>query len=305
MKKGFASHARRYSAAFWLVGALVLIGAVWLVGFPRIRAAASAVDMRWFAAMTLLEGAALWWRAFKWRYVLGRGASAFGLYFLSKAAGNFTPGRVGELSPLLMRRHRNVDVGAWIVADRMLESSSTLLFGMTGMALLELPIHSALAAIGVIAFIAGMTAVLVVKRRAWMGLLSQRIAKHVAALIAALERLKGVLLIVGLMTLAGTAIELAGNVLLYRSFGYGVSFPAAAAAKVAHGLVGAMPMTPSPTGMPHVATGLVINKAAGVPVDAVVAALTLQVVAVNIVFWLSFALGMLDLRKTKTSTGGA
>ena len=75
-----------------------------------------------------------WIRAAKWGHALGPGQSGVFLFFLAKTAGHWTPGRAGELAPLLLRDHRNVRIAAWIGLDRAVEVAWTLGLGVLGVA---------------------------------------------------------------------------------------------------------------------------------------------------------------------------
>ena len=105
----------------WVVGVLVLIVVTWRAGWRDILGAMQGADPRLLGAVVVVEGVSVWVRAAKWRVVLGAHRHSVRVFFLSKAAGNWSPGRVGELSPLLIKEHRTARMGAWIVVDRLLE----------------------------------------------------------------------------------------------------------------------------------------------------------------------------------------
>ena len=119
-------------AGLWLIGIALYVGAITWIGWGDVARSVQTIDLRWIVFGSLVELCALWIRAAKWRIVMGPQQAAVTQFFLSKAAGSFTPGRVGELSPLLLKRFRHPRTGAWIVLDRMMEASATILFGFVG-----------------------------------------------------------------------------------------------------------------------------------------------------------------------------
>lgn len=298
----------RIGRYLWVVAVAIYAVVVWYVGWRNVRDAAASMALGWFTGMLGCELAAMWVRALKWRYVLGSGVHAFGVFFLSKTAGQYSPGRLGELSPLLLREHRNARTGAWIVVDRLLETASTLAFGLTGLLALQLAVRGTLLWV-VGAFLLLLAAPLaVITRRSlfeWLadrtrtGSAANRGALFLAAVSDAVKALGRKVPLAAAMTVAGTLLELAGAVMLYRAFGYRVTLLMTAAAKCANSLVAAIPLTPGVTGVPQVATGYVMHEAAGIPADVLATALGLHLVVATAILWSSFGVGLLDLRRPR------
>lgn len=296
---------RVFMPYLWAVGLAMFALVVWYVGWRDIRDQAASMRLELFAGMMLCETAGVWLRAFKWRLALGPGQGAVGLFFVSKGAGNLSPGRVGELSPLLLPGRRSARLGAWIVLDRLLESSVTLTLGMIGFLALDANPRwlAAIAATFVLLVALPLAALtrgnLLARIAAWSrpGSLLCRAARLGVTLSDAIRALRRRVPAAVLITIAAGFLELTGGVLLYRSFGQSITVFMAAAGKCANGLVGAVPFTPAPTGIPHMATGVVLHELGGVPVDVLAAAVALHVVAVTLLFWSSFAVGMLFLRR--------
>jgi len=245
--------------------------------------------------MAGLDAAAMWVRATKWRLVLGKHENAFGLHFLSKIAGNYSPGRVGELSPLLLKAHRTSRVGAWIVVDRLLEMTMTIAFGAVGFFLLRFSSASVLPAVLGSLFIFIILPLVLITRRRWFETLAAKTAegsrfrKALDGLVRLSEevlRLRAVTPVAGLLTLAAALLELGAYLVLYRSFGAeGVTFAMVAAAKCAQGMVGALPFTPGPTGLPHLVAGVFLYEVAGLDSGVLAAAMGSREVVVNLLFW--------------------
>lgn len=250
--------------------------------------------------MTGVTVAALWIRAFKWRLVLGRNAGAVGAFFLSKAAGEWSPGRLGELSPLLIRKHRYARMGAWIVVDRILEMAVTLGLGVAGIALLQVPNRGLILALAAITGAGLVLALLLLTQRAMFIALAGRFregtrARRVTSAVAdvseavlALRRYAGVAFAI---TLVAGCIDVWASILLFQSFGWSVSFSLIAAGKGVHAVTSAIPITPNATGVPYLATAVLIHEVGGVPSDVLAAAIALSVVVTNLVFWLSLGVG--------------
>lgn len=299
-------HRRIIYALMWLVGLAVYATVIWLVGWHNIRDQLFAMDLRFFAVVILMETAGVWVRVVKWPYVLGRGQNAIGLYFISKGAGHLSPGRLGELSPLLFKKHRSSRMGAWILADRLVDSATTIVFGVLGLAFLPLAYNAlAIPAGFLLVLLMGGGFFLLTQHGTFMRLSARlpsgsrrrRLADIAAAVSKAFRDFRSKMPLVLLLSAVALVCELIGALFLYKSFGYSVGIPAVAAARCANGLVGAFPITPAPTGMPHAAAGVVMHEAAGIPWDTLATALPLHMAATLCVFWTSFGVGMLDMRR--------
>jgi len=285
----------------WVIGAALYIGVVWYLDWRSIGDAVASADLRILVGLMALETAGLWVRALKWRLVLGPRQEAVGLFFLAKAAGNFSPGRVGELAPLVLKKFRTPRVGAWIMLDRLLEIAATLGLGLAGLAALQIPKR------GMVVMVCVAFAVLVVaplyvltRRRLFLwcagrvseGGVFHRVFMLLAAVSEEIVRLGRAVPIASAITFLATCIDICIAVLLYKSFGYEVGFALLAVVSCAHGLVSAIPFTPNATGVPYLVAAALVFEIAGVPKEVLAAAVGVRMVAVNIVFWPSFALGV-------------
>lgn len=291
---------RRYAGAaryLWIVGVLLFAVAAYAIGFGRIRDTLLSVDPRWLGAMLLVDIAALWGRVLKWRLALGPGHNAAVLFFLAKAAGNASPGRVGELSPLLLRKHRSPRMAAWIVADRLLEMSATLGFGAAGLLLLRMPDPRLLAAVCAAMCLLVILPLLVLTRRRWFQRIAERtadggrihrLATFIAEIGPELARLRRKTPLFGVMTVLTTYLDLAAGILLLFAFGQVITFALAATVQCAYALTSAVPITPGATGVPYIPAAVLLRKFGRVPYEVFVAGIGLRVVTSNLLFWGSF-----------------
>ena len=99
------------------------------------------------------------------------------------------------------------------------------------------------------------------------------------------------------MTLAASVLDLAVGYYLWRSFGYPLDIVLLAAAKGVHAVVAAVPFTPGATGVPYFSAAVLLREIGGVPEAALAAGIGLIIAATAFVFWTSFGLAMLDLRR--------
>ena len=293
----------RYLAA---VGLCLYLCVIWYLGWQRIRTALAEAAPVFLVFMMALAFAGLWWRAVKWRYALGPGRQAVGLFFLSKAAGNFSPGRIGELSPLLLHRHRTAKVAAWVVFDRLIEASVTIAFGVIGLAMLDIVHRGWLAALAVLVAVVLAAAFYFVTRRGFFlglaehsraGSLSGRVAQFLAAMSEEMALLGKKTPLILVMTVLAKIVDLVAAILLFMAFGYRIDFALMAAAKCAHALISAIPFTPDVTGVPYAPEAALLIKLGAVPSEVVVVAIGVDVVALNIAFWAAFGLGMTTLKR--------
>ncbi len=295
-------HAGGQSGKSWtryliLVGAGFLAVLVWHFGWRDILAAFARVRPWPFVAMLGVLLAGFWIRAWKWRYVLGPGQNAVGLFFLAKTAGSFSPGRVGELAPLLLKRHRNSRVAAWILVDRVLEVVLTLAFGLAGVWALGLTPWNVAAGMTALAGVCGCAGLYLVYRVDLLKPLEARWPEgsrrqRSIALLASLHEearelgVKAPLIL--LITALGKVLDVYVGVFLCVAFGYDVSFLLMCAARAAHALVSAIPVTPDATGVPFAAAAVLLHNVAGMPYEVLTAALALEVLIINVTLWLSF-----------------
>jgi hypothetical protein len=246
--------------------------------------------------------AGFWMRALKWRYALGAGEHAVGLFFLSKLGGNWSPARVGEFAPLLVRPSaRNA---AWIVFDRVVEVWWTLLLGILGVAWLLPEWMTGWGALFVgylLATVVGL--VLLARLRIPAGNpdtggvrgLWGKALRLAGALHNEVRELRLRLLGVSVLTLAAKLTDIYAVVALCAAFGYGVGFLLVCAARCAHGLLSAVPITPDATGVPYVAQGWLLHTYGGMPLAQITAALALEVLAINLILYGCFLVGARNL----------
>jgi len=293
-----------------LAGLLLLAGLVNYFGWGDLYRRLAETRPIPLAAMGTLILSGFWTRAWKWRYALGAGNNGIGLFFLAKMAGNWSPGRVGELAPLLLGPHRTPRVAAWILADRAIEIAFTLWLGLLGLAALgDLLWPGAIAMILVtgLGLFMGRT---LLRRQEAPGLEglpapqtirghAQRWARLLYHEIRLLGRnkLPGILLI----TLAAKLTDIYTVVFLCRAFGYDASFLLVCAARCAHALVSGVPVTPDATGVPYMAAGYVLRQYAGIPAATLTAALALEAGVINLLLWLSSMAGLAGLRRSASN----
>ncbi len=303
--------SRWWTVVFWAVGIAVYFVCVSFIGWGRLRDAVAGVNIPWFLTTTLVTAAGLWVRVIKWRLVLGKGNNAIGVFFLSKAAGEWSPGRIGELSPLLIRKHRHARMGAWIVVDRILEMAVTVGLGLLGLITLRLPNRGLLAILAIAIGMALALGLYLLTRRAFFlavadrfrpASLGHRAALALAEMATAIVALRRVLPATAAITMIAGCMDVWAGMLLYQCFGWPVGFSLMAAAKGVHAITSAIPITPNATGVPYLTTAVLIHEVGGVPSDVLAAAIALSVVVTNLIFWLSLALGAADFRRETPST---
>ncbi len=276
-------------------------GVLWYVGWERIGTALSEVDLRWLAPMVFLEISGLWLRAGKWRYALGPGMGSMNLFFLSKAAGMWTPGRLGELSPLFLPRYRSHKVASWIIVDRGTEAACTMGLGLAGVALLGLvPLR----------WLIGLTAgfciwasfgyyMVFIRKLAHKDSVSthapttlmQRLRRLDLLMRTEIRALHGKLPVVIFATLGLTFTDMLAATFLFRGFGYPIEWPLMAAARCAHAIVAALPFAPDASGLPYLTQAALLHREASVPPATLAAALALEMAILYGIFWVSFGLG--------------
>ncbi|MCF6284781.1 MAG: flippase-like domain-containing protein [Candidatus Hydrogenedentes bacterium] len=299
MSSDHSAAARRpWGRYLFLVGLILLTGLGWHFGWRNLGKLIGGASWRHLALMTLLILAGFWIRAWKWHYALGRGQQGIRLFFIAKTAGNFTPGRAGELAPLLLRQHRNARVAAWIGLDRLVEVAWTLGLGFVGAAAIGL-IPWWGAALGVAGGLLAVALSWLLLRKNWF-----RFDQEEESAKGSIWRIKAgrfvntvrdeLLLFAGKLPLIMTTTALAkatdiyAVILLCRAFGYDASFLLVGAARCAHALVSAVPVTPDATGVPFIAAAWCLNTYADIPYDTLTAALGLEVIVINAILWACF-----------------
>lgn len=296
---------------FFLVGLILLTALGWHFGFRDLGALLRGAKPAPLAIMTLLIVAGFWIRAAKWRYALGAGQQGILLFFLAKTAGNWTPGRAGELAPLLLKRHRNARVAAWIGLDRVVEVAWTLGLGLAGVAYLGLvapwawiPIGLIALALGVFVFL-GLTggleevpAVAVEPTRDWRSRLLSIVQKIRVELFLFARKMP----LIMTLTFVAKLTDVYAVVYLCKAFGYSAGLLLVCAARCAHGLVSAIPVTPDATGVPYVAAAWFLYEYAGIPFETLTAALALEAIVINAILWACFCL--VSARRWSTKSTG-
>jgi len=292
-----------------IVGVLLWGGIAVYMGVERIGAVLLTVQPLPFALMMASLAFAMGVRALKWRLVLGPHQDAAALFFIAKGAGDWSPGRLGEFSPLLLKRHRSARIAAWILYDRILEVAVTVLFGLLGLALLgwlPWPVALGLAFAGAAAAASGLW---------WLsrgggaathgagmadGILQRarvlaRTVRREAASFASTMPLSVPL------TLLGKASDLLSVWLLFRAFGERVEAPLIMVTRCARAFIAALPITADQTAVPHAAELGMLHETTGIPAPVIWAALLAEIVAYSAVFWPLFAFAIWRYRRLETN----
>ncbi len=289
---------RAWGRYLFLVGLVLLTVLGWHFGWQNLAQlirGASPVDL---GLMTLLIVAGFWIRAWKWHYALGPGQQGVRLFFIAKTAGNLTPGRAGEFAPLLLRGHRNARVAAWIGLDRIIEVVWTLGLGFLGAA-----------AIGLVPWwivVGGTTVGVLLLLVAWrvLGRVPFRAPSADGETATWPEKLSGMLHtlrkelvlfgpalpVVMVSTAVAKVTDIYAVILLCAAFGHTASFLVVCAARCAHALVSAVPVTPDATGVPFIAAAWCLNTYSAIPYDTLTAALGLEVIVINAILWACFCI---------------
>lgn len=302
------SLAGRY---LWLIGLALYIVIVWYIGWQRISSALRGLNVVFLFALIVLESATVWFRAFKWRFALGQRNHAVALYFVSKAAGGMSPGRVGELAPLLLKGHRTPRLGAWIVFDRLIEIAATLGLGLLGLIVLRVPHRGAIVILCILFLLVLVIGPLfILTRHRWFASLAARcneasltyrVMRFLADVSAESLQLRHLMPAVSAMTLLATASDIVVSILLYQALGYSVGFMVLAVVQSAHGIISAIPFTPNATGVPYLIAADIIHELTPVPWEVLAVSVILRTACTNAVFWTSFGIGAATFKKRITA----
>lgn len=304
--EGLARLGKGRARYLWLVGLGLYLLAIWFVGWRDLGEALWTIDLRFLAALMAVDAAALWVRVLKWRIALGPGQGATGLCFLSKAGGNLTPGRVGELSPLLLLRRQRARMGAWIVMDRLLESATTLILGLVGVFAVSLSqgyallpwIAGLLVCVAAVAY--GLTRRRLLNRMADAvreGSFLQRGVRMLASVSVEMVRLGSKAPLLTAITFLAKCMDVAVSFLLYLSFGAWVPLAVLALAQCVHVVTSMVPFMPNATGIPYAVTAGFLYQAAGITTEVLAVAIPVRVITASLVFWPSFWLGLFVIGK--------
>jgi hypothetical protein len=294
---------------FFLAGLVLLSVLGWYFGFQDLGALLRGARKLPLGGMALLIIAGFWIRAVKWHFVLGPDQQGISLFFLAKTAGNWTPGRAGELAPLLLKRHRNARVAAWIGLDRLIEVAWTLGLGLAGALSLGLVSPLGGAGLGLVGASLSFFALYLTRRQGSIGLtrtetenpgwrarLSTMVLRVRLELLLFSRKLPGIMA----LTLVAKLTDIYAVVLLCQAFGYSAGLLLVCAARCAHGLVSAIPVTPDATGVPYVAAAWFLNQYAAIPFETLTAALALEAIVINAILWACFCLASAGPWKTRT-----
>lgn len=296
----------------WVVGLLVYVAAVYFTDGASVIASLRAVHPGWVAALFAILMAGQWLRAYKWRVVLGPGKQAIGVHFLSKLGGNYTPGRIGEFAPLFLREHRSAALAAWIAADRILEILCTLIFGIGGVAAIGLSQGPALIVLVVGLGIGCTLFIVFLGHPAWVNAVArilpacgrlQLIHDALRAVQQAYGAIRPRMPVAAFITIVAAAIDIAAGLTLFMAFGYALPFMLFAGIKCLYAIVAAIPWAPPASGLPMLSAAAVIHEAGNVPESVIIAAVGVNVVVTQAVFWLSFWAGTFGM--TRRSTGNS
>ena len=296
----------------WMLGIGVYLFFLFYSGKDNMREALGQIKPSYLLALILIEGIVLWFRVSKWYLVFGFNSRTTAMCMMSKAAGNLTPARIGEFSPLLTERFRSAKVGTWIIFDRLLEAASTLMLGAVGL-IAVVGLSQGYRMLGwILLLIGGIFASLyLLSRRSWLESATanftttprrrslQNKLLSVSDEAALLGSKVPVLLF---MSIIATGLDLAVGYLLYMSFGFPVTFAVLALAQCVHALASVVPITPNATGVPYIAAAAVLHQVADVPIEVLTLAVGIRMLSVNAIFWPSVAFGLRSSKKKNDYT---
>lgn len=295
----------RYLFVFGLCGYL---GIVWYLGWREVGAMLLDGDLLLIGSAALVIFAGNWTRALKWRVALGPGHDALGIFFMSKISAEWSPGRVGEFSPMVLRKHRTPRIGAWIMLDRLLEVSVTLALGIWGLAVLQIlpwPVFGVVAAGAVCGPVVALW--VLTRRPVYMWLAEylradswpHRFAMLFAAMAEEFRTFRGALPVASSITVVAKCTDLWAVCALFAAFGSQISFALSATAKCALAIVSFIPLTPLGTGLPHLTQAGLMREVSGVPGEALAAAIGVEVVIVSTALWTSGGLAAWMVRRDR------
>ncbi len=300
-------HAPAVTRYLFLVGLGLYCAAVWYLGWRTIRDELLAMDLALVLAAASLIWAGTWARVFKWRYALGAEQGTTGMFFLSKAVANWSPGRLGEFAPMVFHRYRTARVGAWIMFDRLLEIAVTLALGLSGLALIRLVSTGVFAAIAGLCIAGmGLSCYLLTRRSFFLWAVGRtREGSWLNGIVLLCADISDELVLFTKslpVTLSITVItkcaDLWAVALLFTAFGHKAGFWLVATAKCALAIVSFVPVTPTATGVPHLTQAWLMNEAAEIPYEGLTAVIGVEVAVVGITFWTSCGLAMAFIRRT-------
>lgn len=297
---------RKWGRIFAPLSVAVYLFAVWYFGWEKVRAALMGADPVLIVEAGLVTVAAKLGRIAKWRVALGPKAHAVGLYFMSRATGVWSPGRVGEFLPLLWRRHRTARLGGWILLDRVLEIVAALALGALGLGFthfVSTPVYVGIVMLTALVCV-GLIACLVQHR--WLTSFAQRfaagtkrrlVAETIAETSAEIHAMRRMVPGLIAMTLVSKAGDLFQVVLVFRALGTSVSFMLMAAAKCALAIISYLPITPVASGVPHAVQGWMMHEEAGVLPETVVASVGIEAALMTVIFSLGVLVAIVPIRR--------
>jgi hypothetical protein len=282
-----------------LIGLTIYCTVIWNFGLRDIRDQLLDADITKIAIATIIIFTATWLRILKWRYALGPGQHALGLFIMSKATGDLTPGRLGEFAPMVIKNHRTAKIGAWIMFDRIIEILATITLGLYGLVTINLLSQNQLTLVFIATAIATIMGIYFITHRSiflWMakkvrdGSLLHRLFTILAAINLEIFMFMRSLPFISLITIVTKAMDLFAVMTIFQALGAFPSFGLTAASKCALAIVGFVPITPTATGVPHSTQFWLMNTIGDIPGEALVVGIGIEVIIVSVTFWTSTAL---------------
>lgn len=291
--RGGRAHVRY----LWIGGVVLYLLAAWWIGWETLADAIIGADWRYVGLLALTETAALLLRVLKWRVVLGPSSGAGAACMISKAGGNFSPGRIGELAPLLFKQHRSMKVGAWVLADRLLEICATLGMGLAAVFVIGFDVAGALPFwIGGV-LLCGAAVAWLAARHDVLEAFAMKLPARWRPVIL-IETIRGVgaefrsfgktAPLLTLLTVLGKALDIATGWALFMVFAVPVAASHLMAAQAVHALTTIVPLTPNATGIPYAVTAVYLHEAAQVPWEVYAASVPIRFAESTLVFWAVF-----------------
>lgn len=270
---------------------------LWHFGWHEVYSAVRNAQLFPLCCSALLTLAGFWLRAWKWRWVIGPNSGAVAAFFLSKTAGSYSPARLGELAPLLLRQHRTPRMTAWILTDRVVEAGCTVVLGLIGAYVLGVS-PKIWAVMIILGLILGLLTLFYLSGRSQRGVMQpdggekrasiSRLRHLLRETGAEARRFTGYAHAIFLTTGLAKLTDILAVMLLIAAFGFDASFWMVCAARWAHAMVSAIPATPDATGVPFVAAAYVLNHYGGIPSETLIAAFALEVAIIHLALWASF-----------------
>jgi uncharacterized protein (TIRG00374 family) len=264
------------SIIVWIISLVILLAVFYFMGIENMMFVLQKTKLEYVVLFIIISLIATFIRLGKWFIVLKENYTISDIaliFFSSKAVGNITPARLGELAPLSLKKYRTKQIAGLVITDRVIETFSLLIIGIMSFIFLSFNDTNVIYLSVISFFIFGILFILLFKTKLWSRIenktnKSRRFFTLIRKTSEGVQFLKKKTISMFFLTFTALLIQLFALKFLYLSLGTDISIEVLSISVLAGALAIIASITPGGLGISD-AAGAYILTIYNIPLGAI------------------------------------